>query len=141
MSSRSLNQFEIGVVQSNCNPNDKGQLWKWIGDRLSNSIGHFVSKVQKSTSFEPVTGKQTPIFKIHLRSFITSQWIHQTWDSTAMGQLVSNDGSCLGVENNSDSHDAVLSVQSCDKNEKGQFWFFASSNWAPMSTLRPTQRS
>jgi len=101
------------------------QLWRWNGNRLCNYFGLFVSKVNKGPGFDHMTGEFTTIFKILMRlSDPTASSLDQTWNSTAMGQLVSSDGSCLGVENNSDSHDASLSAGSCDKKEKGQFWSF-----------------
>lgn len=46
------------------------------------------------------------------------------WIANYFGQLVSSRGSCLGVQGDSDAREAILSVDSCDKKENGQFWWF-----------------
>ena len=112
MSTRRLNQYEVGVVQSNCNPKEKEQLWKWVGDYLRNEFG-FVSKAQKGINY----------FQVHLYSNkLESQWLDQKWKATDEGKIVSNSGLCLSVENDAEFHDVVLSMDSCEKNKKGQFW-------------------
>ena len=112
MSTRRLNQYEVGVVQSNCNPKVKEQLWKWVGDHLRNEFG-FVSKVQKGLDY----------FEVYLYSYQTeSKWVNKKWHVTDEGKIVSNTGLCLSVDNDSEFHDVVLSIDSCEKNKKGKFW-------------------
>lgn len=138
MSSRSLNVREVEVVQSNCNPEEKRQLWNWNGDGLSNYNDQFMSKVPRGKTFDNATKKHIPFYKIHLQPNPNSLLAHQTWKTTSVGQMVSSDGSCLGVENDSDFHDAILSIGSCDKKEKSQFWSFTSI-WADATSTSRAQ--
>ena len=62
-----------------------------------------------------VTQRVIPSFEVFLLSGFTAlKSVDQRWNATAQGQLVSTNGLCLGVEDNLDSNDAILSIDSCD---------------------------
>ena len=83
-----------------------------------------------------VTQRVIPNFEVFLLpAFTALKSVDKRWNATSQGKLVSN-GLCLGFDNNSDSNDAVLSIDSCDEKEKGQFWSFAT-NLPTIPTPRP----
>jgi len=116
---RRSNLFEAQLFQSNCNPGDKGQIWKWSGGRLFNDLGF----ITKSTIGKTRIG--FPIFEVHLTTRETYDKLHDlNWTATDNGLLFSRDLMCLGVDKNSDAPGAVLSMDNCSMDEKGQFWSF-----------------
>ena len=120
--------FQVGwITQSNCDPNQKGQLWKWDGGRLCNDCQRCIFMGQKGSTISYIKGKMviTPIgFDVLHWPFYDSNKNDHKWIANDFGQLVSSSGSCLGVKGDSNAKEAILSVDSCDKKENGQFWWF-----------------
>jgi len=71
--------------------------------------------------------------------FDSSVNIDQKWRATDLGQLLDSSGLCLGVEYKTyDQAKLLFGVDSCNKNDAGQFWSFESVlTPATISTLRP----
>jgi len=138
MSSGPLNKY--GPYESNCNPNEKEQHWKWCGDKnICNHLGKLLSKKHVGSEGDG-NGKRTNIFSINLLDFDTSNFVDQTWRETDMGQLIDiKNGLCLGVAYNSvDRQHLLITVKSCDVKDDGQFWSFDSIlTPTSISTSRP----
>lgn len=131
MSSESANPHGGGPnlpYETNCDPNDRYQHWKWCGNNnLCNHFGKFLSKKFGGTTNDE-NGNTKKRFFIKLMDLATSEYFDQKWRATEVGQLVDSSGLCLGVEYKSDdSENLRMSVDSCTKKDDGQFWSFASS--------------
>jgi len=108
--------LEIGAVQSHCNATETRQLWKWSGDSLCSDFG-CLSKVQKyGKKFQVLIGGEN----------YDSPWVNQNWSATDQGQILSSTGLCLGAEKDSDDHDVLLTMETCDQNRNGQIWSFTT---------------
>lgn len=115
------------VRQSNCDPNQKGQLWKWDSGRLCNDCNrcNFISETGSTIKFKNGKIESTPTgFEVFQWPFYDSNKSGHKWIANGFGQLVSSRGPCLGVKGDSNAKEAILSVDSCDKKENGQFWGF-----------------
>jgi len=116
ISSKSINEFEVGAVQSHCNVTESRQLWKWSGDHLCSDFG-CLSKVQKyAQDFQVLLGEEN----------YDSPWVNQNWSATNQSQILSSTGLCLGAEKDSDYHDVLLTVETCDHRRKRQIWSFTT---------------
>lgn len=120
-----LNEFgRVQLVQSNCNPDEKGQIWKWSNNTLFNDFG-IITRSKSSTRKTP-TG--LPIFDIYLMNRVIYDTLRdQKWNASGGNQLISSDGSCLSVDKKSDAPGAFLSAGICIDREKDSFWYFLST--------------
>ncbi len=117
-----LNQVNVQLVHTNCNPYEKEQIWKWNGGNLFNDLGYITKSLKGKT-------RGLSIFEVRLMFRVTDQkWNDQKWSATDKNQIVSSDGLCLSVDKNSDAPGAILSTSSCDLKEEGQFWSFLDTN-------------
>jgi len=104
------------VIQSICNPKEKGQLWKWKNfSRLCNNWDKCLT-----VDFKVKEGMSTYI----MHSDMNGGKKQQKWYITGNEQLKNPMGYCLGVASNSDSPGARLETKVCEKKEKGQLWYF-----------------
>ncbi len=103
------------IIQSNCNPLEKGQMWKWVGKHLCNDWG-------KCLSASPI---RTPsgAFSVFQLDFNGNDK-HQKWNGLKKKGLLINTDSCLGIAGNSDVIGAEARTDACNEKENGQVWSF-----------------
>lgn len=113
------------IVQSTCNPYEKGQLWKY--DEKSNSLCNDWNKCI-STPLHLKGGKADKVF----HSTFVDWETHQKWTlgSTKYKGMFINLGWCLAIEKNSDASDTRAITKTCKPGEKGITWSFAQYWWS-----------
>lgn len=119
-----------GPYESDCDSEDKNQHWKWYGDKRKHICNHLyqclsslLTNLRQDKDKKLV--KKFDIKLLRLRQFSNA---NQEWKATDSGQLVEiNIGLCLGVAYKSlDEHHLLLTADSCDQKDDGQFWSFES---------------
>ncbi len=113
-----INPSENGatIVQSTCNPTEKGQLWKY--DQRKFTICNDWNKCL-SIPLSNEGWKTVDVFQWDRHAGRTQLWI------AIYGNQFSMAGFCLTSEGNSDAAERVRAVtNSCDAKEKGQIWSF-----------------
>jgi len=102
------------IIQSNCNPLEKGQMWKWEGKHLCNDWGKCLSVAKKTP------GGKSYVFQ---RDFNGSEK-HQKWTGLKKMGLLINMDSCLSIVGNSDVNGEEAITEACNEKENGQVWSF-----------------
>ena len=108
------------LIQANCNPLEKGQLWKWNRklELLCNEWNkclsvpfnlNFGNRASFVFHWDLNQSNEVPLKKWVLKD--TAQFLHM--------------GYCLSVEGNSGAHGALAMTELCDTEIKGQIWSFA----------------
>ena len=102
------------IIQSDCNPFDKGKMWKWEGKHLCNDWGKCLSVPNKT----------------HGGKYNVFQWEyhgsdkHQKWAVLKKMGLLINMDSCLSIVENSYVSGAEAIIEACNEKENGQVWSF-----------------
>jgi len=110
------------IVQSTCNPYEKGQLWKY--EEKSKSLCNDWNKCL-STPFDLKRGKAENIFH---STFIPDE-AHQKW-SSGSGKykgIFFHLGWCLAIQQNSNASEIRAITNNCKHDEKGQIWYFVQN--------------
>ncbi len=105
------------IIQADCDPSEKGQLWKW--DRMKSLLCNDWSKCI-SLPFNLSQGRTSNVFQWE----IIDGEKHQKWVAINTGQFL-NFGWCLAFEGNSNDHGVRAKTEYCNDNENGQIWSFA----------------
>ena len=105
------------VVQANCNPSEKGQLWKW--DTNTNFLCNDWLKCI-SVSFNQGGYRAYDLFHWDTIIGVTK---YQKWNVVNSVQF-QNGGWCLASENNSDDPGVPAITAKCNDEEEGQMWSF-----------------
>jgi len=105
------------IVQSTCNPTEKGQLWKY--DKHISAVCNDWNKCLA-----------IPIGRKYERASAIFQWDlfsgekHQIWALHNINHFA-NLGNCLSIDGTSDHNGLNAITYYChDVNDKGQFWSF-----------------
>jgi len=114
-----IKPFENGakIVQSTCNPTEKGQLWKY--DEQKRLLCNDWNKCL-SIPFNHSFGKTSDFFQWDL---IAGEK-RQNWRPSNNNQLKAFVGFSLAIEGNSDGNGIRAFTNNCNANEKGQIWSF-----------------
>ena len=105
------------IVQSTCNPTEKGQLWKY--DKRKGLLCNDWNKCL-SIPFSHDSRKTTDIV---FQWDVMAEEEHQIWRAINTNQFV-NLGFCLAFEGNSDGNGPRAVTNYCNENEKEQTWSF-----------------
>ena len=105
------------IIQADCNPSEKGQLWKY--DQEKDSLCNDWRKCL-SLPFELSGDGTSDVFQWDLIEGKQSQ----QWAALNTGQFL-NGGWCLAFEGNSNAHGVRAKTEYCNDNENGQMWSFA----------------
>lgn len=114
-----LNPKENGakLLQSHCNSQEKGQRWRVVGDHLCNGWKKCLS-LQNNNHQESLT-----LDVIIHTNLDTDSWL-QKWNFENPGRIFNYHGSCLGASFNPDSDGSEVTIEKCNTNNKGQWWYF-----------------
>ena len=104
------------VIQSYCNPQEKSQFWRVIGDHLCNGWN-------KCLSLPNNIDKENSNSEIVHTDLNTDSW-RQRWKFENPGRILDNRGRCLSVFFNPDSSDGEVKIDKCNSSNKGQWWSF-----------------
>ena len=108
------------LIQANCNPLEKGQLWKW-----NRKLELLCNEWNKCLSVP---------FKLNFgsRASFVFHWDLNQSDEVPLKKWVLKDnaqflhmGYCLSVEGNSGAHGVLAMTELCNTDNKGQIWSFA----------------
>jgi len=105
------------IIQSVCNPSEKGQLWKRNGDLLCNDWNKCIS-----TSPQQKLGSKTS-FVVHWE--LKNEDQRQQFRGNNENNLI-NLRNCLGIKNDANYSGAEAKTGFCNKKEQGQIWQFAN---------------
>ena len=110
------------LVQSTCNPYEKGQLWKY--EEKSKSLCNDWNKCL-STPFDLNGGRTENIFH---STFIPGETRQEWWSGSGNnGGIFIQLGWCLAIQQNSDANKARSITNYCKPDEKGQNWSFVKN--------------
>ncbi len=107
------------IIQSDCNPSEKGQLWKRNRDRICNDWNKCIS-----TPLQKRPGSETSII-IHWDLNHEDQ--RQQFRITDENHLI-NLGKCLGIKKDANYPGAEAKTGLCNENEYGQIWHFLNTD-------------
>jgi len=105
------------IVQSTCNPTERGQLWKYDTEKLL-----LCNDWKKCLTF-PFNLEWGPTSDVFQWDRISREK-HQQWDGRFGAHRFLIFGYCLEIEGNSDGNGQRAITRMCGYGEKGQTWSF-----------------
>jgi len=119
------NEDMATIVQSDCNPLENGQLWKF---NPSNLLCNEWRKCLTVFSVNPETKTQIFMFQDDPQYDLTEQSQSQKWYGTGVRTQLRSAlfNYCLDISDNSGTNGAMTTIAPCTKSGgKGQLWHFA----------------
>lgn len=123
--SKKSNEAMATIVQSNCNPLENGQLWKF---NPLNLLCNEWEKCLTVFSVNPETKTHIFMFQDDPIHDLAEERQSQKWFGTGVRTQLRSAlfNYCLGVVENSGANGAMTTLAPCTKSgEKGQLWHFA----------------
>jgi len=113
-------KMDAKIIQSDCNPSEKGQLWKQNGDHLCNELNKCIS-----TPLQRKPGSRAP-YVIHLD--LSHQDKRQEFRGTNES-TIRNIDYCLGIKDDANCPGAEAKTDICNSKENGQTWNFVETEF------------
>ena len=108
------------IIQSNCNPTEKGQRWKRVKNKYWNLCNAWNKCISPplNYAFGDITSS---LIQDENKNSLNQIWIF------IKGDKVYNNGRCLSSKNNSGNDGEALISGECNDRSEGQKWSFVDN--------------